>query len=202
MLPKAPSSLPNIEPLLKQAMDAWMKDDLRPRLNPIVEARWDGYIEQWVTTPDLPLFVRVGKGDGFEKGCSISRHGRMLIRCDNSPAKWIFRRAYENPALTFDDLRNAWERKEIPVALVVTGAARKKESFIGLPSLRRNGVGDGWELSHRRPVRLDGRLDAATSKAFEQHFRLLMSVSNMVLTPSKMGMNHLVDWYFREQPQI
>ena len=193
-LPNAPTELPRIEQHLRSAMNAWMQDASRPTIARDVEQRWDRYVDQWIATPELPLFVRVTKGDGFEKGCSVVRHGRTLIRCDNSPAKWIFRLAYERPDLRFEEFASYWHNRWIPVAMVITRAARCNQSFAGLPALGHRGVGDeGWELSHRREVKLDGRLDTANLAAFEEHFRRLMQVSNMVLTPMKMGMNHLVD---------
>jgi hypothetical protein len=129
MLRKAPTTLPDVEPHLLAAMDAWMNSDLRPRLEPEVEARWNGYIEQWIQTQDLPLFVRVGKGKDFEKGCSISPHGRILIRCDNSPAQWIFRLALDKPDLQFADLRAAWESRTIPFGMVISLTASKRPEF-------------------------------------------------------------------------
>lgn len=82
--------------------------------------------------------------------------------------------------------------------MVVTNVARQSQGFVGLRPLGESGVGGKYgELSHRSGVKLAERFDAASIESFKTHFRLLMSVSNMILTPRRLGMNHLAEWYFR-----
>jgi hypothetical protein len=200
MLLQAPDRVPEVEQSLKLAVKTWMKHPMRPCLNAETEKRWDGHIAQWILTPDLPLFVRCSGGKpAWEKGCRRMCEGRILIRCDNSPAQWIFRYACDAPDTSFEELKAAWELGQIPVAMVPPRVAVRQPDEVDPPALSKRGVNHlGWELSHRQPVRLQLRSSGKPLQAFEDHFRRLMSVSNMVLTPRRLGMNHLIDWYFRD----
>ena len=197
MLLQAPDYVPEAEQCLRLAVETWMKHPIRPCLDAETEKRWDGYIEQWILTPDLPLFVRGSGGkQAWDKGCRRMCDGRVLIRCDNSPAQWIFRHAFDAPGTRFEELKAAWELGQIPVAMVPIRVAARQPDEVDPPALGKRGVNHlGWELSHRQPVRLRLRRSAKPLQAFEEHFRRLMSVSNMVLTPHRLGMNNLIDWY-------
>jgi hypothetical protein len=130
-----------------------MRQAARPQLAPEVESPWHGYIDQWIAAADMPIFVRTAKtaARSLERGCWIERHGRRIIRCDNSPAQWIFRYGYECPDASFEALRSAFEKREVPVAMVITKAACAHPRFMHFPSLGQMGINHlGWELSHRQ----------------------------------------------------
>ena len=176
-------TLQNIHDLMSKAGEEWANNPCRPKITKVNLRKWNKFIEEWIDSPEVPLFVRKGKPRG-----QLITHGqsrRNILRVDNSPAQWIFKKACrgEDPP-PIQDVVTMLGNSEIPVALALGKDERVKAHFSGL--LGDQGVNsDGWKLAHIEPVGLkrNAALEEIDIYDIESHFKSLMSPGNMFVVP-------------------
>lgn len=167
---------------LHAVAQSWFENPKRPRPESDVIRAWDQLIADWIDAEDLPLLVRKSHG-AIEKG-SVTAHqsGRPLVRCDNSPAHWVFCLAMNGRNLSLAEVRSLLERDHVPISKLPTSSTYKC-------SLRRCPESDvnqsGWKLAHIEPVglRKRGPVERISLGHIFEHFRLFMSPSNMFVVP-------------------
>jgi hypothetical protein len=110
-----------------------------------------------------------------------------LVPVDNSPAQWAFGYACVKGSLKLADIRQFVDEDMIPVAMILQkkekAAARFRCTLGGTVDLNSK----GWKLAHIRPVGLGSRtpLSDIPLNAIVDHFRRLMSPSNMFVVPKQ-----------------
>ena len=184
IFPVCPNNLP--EELINQVRglaDAWANSSIRPSPTPHIIQEWETLIQEWIDTPDLPLFARKHKGNRGSEIIHLS--GRILIPVDNSPAHWSLSQALLNKTTSIDDIRIALENDQIPVAMAFTKEEKVKAKYRFTRGSSKNINQYGWKVAHIEPVELPFRepLREAPINLLTNHFKRLMSPSNMFLIP-------------------
>ena len=189
MLNNCPKQLPSdINDAATNLARAYLKSDLRPRLDPKVLSHWDKLIDEWIKSKDLPLFIRKQSADIGD----ILHHrptGRTLAPCDNSPAHWAILTAFQNGEnYTLDDIRKSLDDHLIAVTMTMSkadvDASKMKGQLVKLGSANDK----GWKVDHIENVGLKQRIRIQDMNIsdLELHFRRLMSPSNIILVPSTL----------------
>ena len=86
----------------------------QPKSDRLLE--WQELLRQWTLQKDVPLLVRCPGVRGSEVD---HESGRRIVICDNSPAVWACRLAVEGNTPTIAQVREWFERDEIPVAFAI-----------------------------------------------------------------------------------
>ena len=170
---------------LEQLARAWATSPQRPCPSQEVVSSWDQLIQAWAEAEDLPLLVRKANGN---RGHALTHSsGRTIVPVDNSSAQWVFRCAMDGVTWELSDVR--LRLKEIPVAQALDSKNGEKANAVyTCCNSRRNGVsGLGWRLAHIEPVGLRAQWEVCSMQILKNHFRLLMSPSNMFVIPSAIG---------------
>jgi hypothetical protein len=141
-------------------------------------------IDDWATS-DLPLVVR--KGGGVRGGIVTHSCGRTIILSDNSPAQWVFMRAYQQTRPSLDELRSLLHK--IPFAFVATRAGKSKTTYKGTLQVGDNLGKRGWKLCHIDPIGLRTRepVESLPIEKLLDRFRLLMRPSNLFVVPLSLA---------------
>jgi hypothetical protein len=183
MLPRCPASLPSdLRAHIVAFAEGWARHPCRPFPSVDVSRAWDELITRWCERTDLPLFVRKAAENRGQEVRHAS--GRTLVPVDNSPAQWAYALACTGEVPALDDVQGMLERDEVPVAMILKKAEKGKARY--RRTLGRKGTADsGWKLGHLRPVGLGygGSIEALPIAALQDHFRALMSPSNMFVVP-------------------
>jgi hypothetical protein len=141
---------------------------------------WDAVVKEWALSKDLPLIVRRG---GHPEMCMKIHHhdGRVLVPADNSPAHWMVMQCFSDAPATLAYVRSQIE--SIPMTMRMSKQDAVTSHFkVRLDELPHAGC-QGWYLAHIKRVGLGkiGPLEEAPIEKLLDHFRHLMSPSNMLL---------------------
>jgi hypothetical protein len=160
----------------------WAASELRPRLNAEIKNHWDSLIQAWAGS-DLPLAVR--KSGRIRGGISNHLSGRKIVLTDNSPAQWAFSRAFSGLKYSIDDIRELFQRDEIPFAYATKRSEKDKMVFKCTLRDRDNVNKYGWKLCHIDDVGLSTstRPEQLPLDTLIRHFCLLLMPSNHFLVP-------------------
>lgn len=164
----------------------WASSRERPRLTFAAKAHWDELLDQWVAS-DLPLAVR--KSSSIRGSMVRHNSGRQIVICDNSPAQWAFRQAFEGHLPSILDIRVRLENNAIPFAFATKKAEKEHMAFTCTLSPSDNLNKSGWKLCHIKEIGLGTRMAIADLpiETLMTHFRFLMAPSNHFLVPLKWG---------------
>lgn len=183
-LPHCPQQLPvDLTSSVKGLAECWAKSEIRPHPPSDTIQYWGSFIQEWINAPDLPLLIRKHRND---RGSIIAHtSGRSLIPVDNSPAHWSFANALSSELFCLDDIRLAFQQDKIPVAMAFKKDEKAKAKFKCIRSRNVSLNNMGWKLAHIEPVRLGvrGSIDDAPLNLLVEHFKRLMSPSNMFVVP-------------------
>lgn len=185
-LPSCPDPLPaDLDRELARLACLWAKHPARARLDPNVLRHWDDLIMSWSIEPTLPLLIRKSE-TGIARG-EIFAHesGHELVLTDNSPASWSYMLACAGVCPSLNDVRNYFERDEIPVAMVTDREMAARSHYkcsrgkIASPNVL------GWKICHIQKVALRGRGPVKNREIthLQSHFRAFLAPSNMFLVP-------------------
>lgn len=172
---------------LHTVAQSWFDNPKRPRPESDVIRAWGQLISEWIDAEDLPLLVRRGHG-ASEKG-SVTAHqsGRPLVTCDNSPAHWVFCLAVNGRTLSLAEVRSLLESDHVPMSIFCTPEQKKSSTYkCSLQKCPESNVSQsGWKLAHIEAVGLHkrGPVERISLEHLFEHFRLLMSPSNMFVVP-------------------
>jgi hypothetical protein len=167
----------------------WASSPDRPSIQPDMKHHWDTLIDDWANS-DIPLVVR--KGGGVRGGIVRHSRGRTIILSDNSPAQWVFMRAYQQTRPSLDEIPSLL--RKIPFAFVATRADKSKTTYKGTLQVGDNLGNRGWRLCHIKPIGLRTRepVQSLPIEKLLDHFRLLLKPSNFFLVPlSRAGLGEL-----------
>lgn len=171
--------------LLVELAELWAQEPQRPHPTTNVLQHWDDLIANWANDVSLPLYVR--KSENNRGSIIVHRSGRQLIPSDNSPAQWSFALAVLGQMPSSDDIREAVERDNVPVAMIFKEAEKSFAKF--RCSLNRivNPNSAGWKVCHIEGIGLAARgsLFDGPEDLLRRHFRLFMAPSNMFVIPIK-----------------
>ncbi|HEX5179684.1 MAG TPA: hypothetical protein VFW04_10155 [Gemmatimonadaceae bacterium] len=179
-----PTALPaELEAHLVAFAEGWARHGLRPQPSSVTRAAWDDLVTDWAGTEDLPLFVR--KPSDNRGSIVLHRFGREIVPVDNSPAQWAYALACGESTLSLSEVRRLLAVDQIPVAMMLKKAERVVAKY--RCALGKSGTATaGWKLGHLHPVGLGtGELAQFPIDTLKEHFRALMSPSNMFLMPSQ-----------------
>ena len=183
--------MPDVMPaeLLRNLGAGWAVSPQRPKIDEDGLRHWDELIEMWIADSNMPLFVR-RFNERYPRGSVfLHQNGREMIPCDNSPAQWAYVTAYEEPQIEFEELQVRFLEERIPIAMAFKPTERANARYRGSAATTLPINRLGWKLCHIRPVGLGrvGELEQVPSDILTNHFRLLMSPTNMFVLPREMG---------------
>ncbi len=185
-IPRAPQNLPSPMPeLLVKLAHQWTQQLLRPRPALEVIRYWDQLISEWTQDAAFPLFVRKnGKNRG---SVLLHRSGRQLIPTDNSPAHWAFASALLGQMPSREQIRRAMSEDRIPVAMILKASEKTDAKYKCTLDKSFNLNQFGWKVCHVEPVGLGTRTSVVEidERVLRDHFRKLMTPSNMFVIPLK-----------------
>jgi hypothetical protein len=162
--------------------EGWARHAERPAPSAEVAHAWDTLIADWIREPRLPLLVRKSAENRGEEVSHSS--GRTLVPVDNSPAQWVYALACAGEVPTLADIEEMLAKDQVPVAMVLKKAEREKARY--RRALGKLGTASaGWKLGHLQPVGLGygGPVETLPIDVLMEHFRALMSPSNMFVVP-------------------
>lgn len=172
---------PEMTDLLIRLGEIWASASVRPRISLATQRAWDGLVSDWIES-DLPLVVRKGGIRGSE---IQHESGRRIVIADNSPAQWAFSRASKDEKYTIADIRQLFERDEIPFTF-----ATKKSEKAFMRYRRTLGAIDnvnkrGWKLCHVDGVGLSTAtaIERIPIEELKSHCRRLLAPSNQFVIP-------------------
>jgi hypothetical protein len=170
---------------LVRLAELWIQEPGRPQPERSVLEHWDRLICEWADDPSLPLYVRKS---AHNRG-SIIRNvtGRSIVPTDNSPAQWALSRSILGDKPTLEQVRQAITDDQIPVAMILTTVERSTATFRCVLKSLDNPNEAGWKVAHVDGVGLANKAELAgvNETVLRQHFRKLMSPSNMFVVPLK-----------------
>jgi hypothetical protein len=175
-----------ISPELRQKANElgrlWASSPSRPRLNPDTKNRWDSLIEAWADS-ELPLVIR--RASNVRGGETAHPSGRKIISADNSPAQWVFSRAFAGCQYSLADIEHMLDRDQIPFTMVAKVCDREQMRFKCTLKSSDNVNKLGWKLCHIEPVglKMRARLEDVPIKDITRHFCDLLKPSNHFLVP-------------------
>ena len=151
-----------------------------------VRSRWQHLLHEWELEEDIPLLVR--KASKERGSVVIHESGRKLVRCDNSPAQWGCWLAVAGRTPSIAQVREWFERDEIPVAMAFEREERKKAQYrcpLGKYSVNER----GWKLCHVEPVGMRVRVPLQRIPIEQVHaaFRNLLDPANYFLLAKSLG---------------
>jgi len=175
----------------------WAKSPSRPRIDRAAVKHWDRLVAGWVES-DLPLVVRKG---GCVRG-ELIRHdsGRGLVVSDNSPAQWVFSRAFGGERPTLAGIQKLLDADEIPFAFATKTAEKSRIKYKRTLSPRDCVNKREWKLCHIEQVGLSTRDDlrCLPLPRLIGHMTRLLSPSNMFLVPKSLSGLGEVDDFITE----
>ena len=176
--------------LIAKLAKLWFENPERPRPKRDVQRHWEKLIEEWAETRSLPLYVRKARGN---RGSKIrhKRSRRSLIPTDNSPAIWAFVMACTDEKPSLKKIKNMVDGNRIPIAIALTREERKRAKYgCKLSELKKDHPNlTGWKFAHIEDVGLKcrGDLSELDISKLQNHFRNLMTPSNMFVFQNKYG---------------
>ena len=195
--PTAPVSLPGrIPELISEMARLWAETPERPCPPKNVLHHWDQLIDEWSTSDNLPLYVRKAKNN---RG-SIVTHatsGRSIVPTDNRPAQWAFVCAINGYIPNIAEIQTVIRQDTIPIAMIMNPAERASANYRCTLSKSVSPNTYGWKVCHVEGVGLANRrsLNEIDETVLQQHFRRLMSPSNMFVIPLKYaGLGELTEF--------
>ena len=117
----------------------------------------------------------------------LHHSGRVLVAADNSPAHWMMMQCFSEAAASLDYVRSQIE--SIPMTMRMSKKEAETCDFkVRLDELDHLGK-RGWYLAHVKRVGLGrvGALKETPIERLQDHFRKLMSPSNMLLIASTVS---------------
>jgi hypothetical protein len=187
--PAAPELTNAQKNLIAKLVKLWVQNRESPRPRTDVRRHWETLIEDWANTDSLPLYVRKARGN---RG-SIIRHeeGRSLVPTDNSPAIWAFVLACTGEKPSLKKIKNMVDGDHIPIAFTLSSEEKKRPGYnCTLSELMKNYPNSaGWKFAHIQDVGLKSRrqLVKLDISRLKNHFKNLMTPSNMFVFPKKYG---------------
>ncbi|MGA8153500.1 MAG: hypothetical protein WB952_21290 [Terriglobales bacterium] len=172
----------------------WASSALRPGLTSETKKHWDSLIRAWADS-DLPLVVR--RSSSVRGGEVIHISGRRIVSSDNSPAQWVFSRAFAGCAYSLSEIEQLLERDQIPFTMVAKVCDKAQMRFKCTLASADNVNKFGWKLCHIEPVGLKtkGRLEDMEIQDLTRQFCRLLKPSNHFLVP--------LDWAgLGEMPEV
>ena len=153
-----------------------------------VRARWQQLLDEWELEEDIPLLVRKGVASKGRGAVVIHESGRRLVRCDNSPAQWGCWLAVAGRTPSIAQVRESFERDEIPVAMAFAREEREQAQYrcrLGKYSVNER----GWKLCHVEPVGMRVRTPLQRIPIEQVHaaFRNLLDPANYFLLAKSLG---------------
>ena len=140
---------------------------------------WQNILNQWILKDSLPLFVR--KSSDVRGSEIIHEDGRIIIKTDNTPAHWIFRRfVLNNEIPTFKIIKTAIEDSGIPLAMMRKKTEKEflKNSQIASKDFRLGN--ENWKIAHIQRIALP-RNKNITLEQYKEHHKKFLSLNNMYL---------------------
>ena len=174
---------PELTSILKSFGRTWAESTLRPQPPSHVIEQWSKLLRDWVASDDMPLFIRKSSDN---RGSEIDHEsGRLLVPCDNSPAHWAYIKALKGECPSLDEVRTLLADDKIPVAIIQKAKEKPCARYHCTRPKNFNVNEFGWKLAHIESVGLKNRtpLRSFPIKRLTEHFRLLMSPSNMFVVP-------------------
>jgi hypothetical protein len=146
--------------------------------------KWDRTIDTWAEMDDMPLLIRKRKDNAGSVIIHTTR--RQLIPVDNSPAQWVFSMVYNEIDIDIEFIKKLLSEDRLPVSFAPAKKEMERAKYkctLGKIDLNQR----GWKLAHINPVGLKTRrpLENIPIDILKEHFRKLMSPSNMFLVPKK-----------------
>lgn len=104
------------------------------------------------------------------------------MHTDNTPAVWLFSRAYEQNCMSYQELKDMVLNREFPIAFALSKGEREKATYKRTMSEDLNQ--QGWKLCHMESVG-DRRekIDSMALDEFQARFIRFLQPSNMFLIP-------------------
>jgi hypothetical protein len=199
--PVAPTLPKGQKDLIAKLGKLWFENPERPRPKRDVRCHWEKLVEDWAETDCLPLFVRKPRGN---RGSIINheKEKRPLIPTDNSPAIWAFVLACTGEKPSLKRIKDMVDRNRIPIAFALSKKERRRAQYVcDLHQLKKDYPNcAGWKFAHIEDIGLKcrGELADLEISRLKNHFKNLLSLSNMFVIPKKYG--HLAEIpEFREQ---
>lgn len=159
----------------------WAQSSIRPRLKNTARDYWSDLIERWLNDDDMPLFIRRGS----QKGQLVTHaSGRDVVYTDNTPAIWMFTRAFDANLMAYEDLKEFVLARKFPVAFAFE--TRLKERATYKETMQDDLNTKGWKLCHIEnvgkgtPNLIQGPISNLTS-----HFQRFLDPRNMFLVPKR-----------------
>jgi hypothetical protein len=185
-IPPAPPGGPeSIRSGLVVAAKGWYEDPCRPRVSANVADHWTMLLDQWVASPEMPLFVRKARDN---RGHMLRHNsGRSIVPTDNGPAHWSMTLALGGVMPTLSDVRAIIERDEIPVAMAFKRSEKDGAKFRCTRAMIDGPNACGWKVAHIEDVGLGytGSLDQLPIADIAAHFVRFLSPANMFLVPKE-----------------
>jgi len=133
----------------------------------------------------LPLVVRRSSCVRGEEVVHAS--GRRVVSSDNSPAQWVFSRAFAPSLPSFSEVQQILERDGVPFTMVAKACDRARMRYKCTLASADNVNKRGWKLCHIIPVGLKSAtpLQDVPIDGLKNHFLHLLMPSNHFLVPLK-----------------
>ena len=153
-----------------------------------VRAQWKKLLHEWELQEDIPLLVRKDVASKRRGSVVVHESGRELVRCDNSPAQWGCWLAVAGRTPSVAQVRESFERDEIPVAMAFAREEREQAQYrcqLGKYSVNER----GWKLCHVEPVGMNVRtpLERIPIAQVQAAFRNLLDPANYFLLAKSLG---------------
>ena len=145
---------------------------------PDVIQYWNSVVSEWIDDESMPLFVRKG---GEIRGTSITIGNRAIIKTDNTPAHWIFKKiVFDKASPTKSRIAEMLENNEFPISFI-----RKRNEYDtlknGMVSTKETRLNEqGWKLAHIERIAIK-RGNNVTIDHYKKHHEIFLSLSNMYL---------------------
>jgi len=187
ILQECPKELPDyIGGLLEEAAKKWYECDLRPRISNDSLKHWDGLVDEWIQDKSVPILVRKSNG----RGSKIKhKEGRTIILTDNTPANWSFSMAYQGYSPDLNEIKDLLTNDKIPIVFAISAEDKGKVVMKGNRRKDFDINQKGWKVCHIEEVGLRTRkkINDIPLAFLEEHFRRLISPSNMFLVPKTLS---------------
>ncbi len=203
-IPECPIELPtNIGRIVRELGGLWAAAEVCPKINYQSKLAWQQLLNQWLADTSLPLLIR--KSSLVRGSEIIHETGRAIIPTDNSPAQWACNLALRNITPTLSEIKNLFEKDELPVAFTHKREEKNKRKYhcmLGAYTVNKA----GWKLCHIRAVGLNGRslLSSMKIEELEKAFYDLLNPSNYFLLPMQWGglgeANEFIEGYLNFNP--
>jgi hypothetical protein len=141
--------------------------------------QWEDVLDAWCNDRSMKLFVRQ---TSKPKGAPIINNlGRIIIRTDNTPAHWVYRKfVLNNEIPSLIDIKKELDERTFKIAIIIKQTEKeyilksevaKKELTLG---------NDNWKIAHIVQIKLPGNKTLPLSEYINHHKRFL-SLKNIYL---------------------